>query len=294
MSSGTRKKKAAAKTPIDRLYDEVCARHSYKFDTKLKSEAWIPLLKKLREGNVSASFAKDVLDIDGVPAYALLPDIFPLLEVPRKLYTITGIIENPGKHFTRKRVAFMPAAGDIHRLYVLSVEEEDIITVVRQSQAFITIQKEEELPYDMRKWSKSLASLYFRCLYANNRSNGKIENIWRRKEILHEDTRQQEILVHIRKINQNPSRRQRKRIEVEKIEHLKKQQALASEMGQDGNYPWLNTAAAPVPSFPNFPPEPVDPHLGYFHPDEFVQAVQEVMVSDGIQEEEFEEEDIDP
>ncbi len=242
MSSG--KKKKAIKTPVDKMYDEVCSMHKQNFNVKLKSEHFIPLMKQLREGNVAAGFALAILDAPGVPAHARVPDIFPLTEMPRKTYLVSGIIEGSSRSLLSRTIALMPAVGDINKVFILNINDNDIMSVSRQAMAFITIHSENELPFDMRKWDAQLASMYFRSMYSNNRVS-RVTDQWRRKEILSEDTRRKEILVHIRKVNPNPSRKQRKRIDVEKIEHLKRQQAASAE-ASDSQFPWLKSAPTPI------------------------------------------------
>lgn len=281
MSNGPRKKpvRAPQKTNTDKLYDEVCKLHRHTFDIKIKKEEYRPLLNMLKESE-GAGTAVDMLQFPGTPVYGRLSEIFPLTEVPRKIYTISAL-STRGHNLSNRTVVAIPRKENPSTVYLLCEEDGEVHRFDRQMELFMVIKEERELPYDIRKWSSVLSSLYFRCMYADHRM-AKVSDPSRTMSILKSNF-STDRLVQIRRINPGPSRKQVAKIQLETMEHKRKQQQVAkglvvsaSSDGEDMSSMVDILQAYSIPEIHSFPDHPVavPQFMGMVHDGPIVHQVE--------------------
>ncbi len=204
--------------PLDELFERAVRNYGKAVPEHFKDEVYRPLLDQMAARNVPTELVERCSYWTKPPLSGTVSDCFPLLETPRKLYRLEGIVGS--MHCSQTWVCFIPQrhlAKPASHLYVLYRNGglRDGLwarhTLLRKLSVCAMVLEERDLPYDMRTWDPSFISAYFQTDMAGL-SHTKVRDILRTEKVFSMPLNKRENLVRLRTINPHPSRAQEKKI----------------------------------------------------------------------------------
>jgi hypothetical protein len=241
MSSGLKRKRPNKN--VDRQYETVCRKYRVNFSQKLKKEEYKDLITLLEKESISADVASNILEHNDLPVIGRVSEIFPLAEIPRKIHTITlATIDPPNNlNLSKQPAVFLPDGHGSNLVHVVLPHSGDNYRLSRQAKVMIVLHKEEDLPYDMRKWDDNLARLYMHVIFSSNNGRSRIMEKDKNTLLGGYSPGNRSSLIQIRKVNPGLSRRQSDKINTDREQHQKRQDqmyktmaSMASESSEEG------------------------------------------------------------